>query len=379
MAGIYLHIPFCKQACHYCDFHFSTSLAKKDDLLAAIRHEIALQKSYLGTQSIETIYFGGGTPSILSAVDLASLLDEIIAHFSVSASAEITVEANPDDLNAQKLREIKQTAVNRLSIGIQSFYEADLKWMNRAHNAREAESAVKRAQDSGLENISIDLIYGYPLLTDEKWASTLDKVIELEVPHISSYAMTVEPRTALASFIHKGKQSAMDEKQSAEQFIRLMDELEQAGFEHYEISNFARPGMYSRHNTNYWKGVSYLGVGPSAHSFNGEIRQWNVANNAQYLEALERKQIPAEQEVLTLQNQINEYLMISLRTSLGIDLDVLETRFGGAVLAAIKPELMRFESKGWIHQEANHASLTRNGKLFADHIAAELFIEDIRD
>lgn len=379
MAGIYLHIPFCKQACHYCDFHFSTSLAKKDELLAAMRQEIALQKNYLGTQNIETIYFGGGTPSILSAADLTTLLDEIIAFFPVSASAEITLEANPDDLNAQKLREIKQTAVNRLSIGIQSFYQADLKWMNRAHNAEEAESAVKRAQDSGLENISIDLIYGYPLLTDEKWANTLVKVIELEVPHISSYAMTVEPRTALASFIHKGKQPAMDENQSAEQFICLMNELGQSGFDHYEISNFARPGMYSRHNTNYWKGVSYLGVGPSAHSFNGEIRQWNVANNMHYLEALQRKRIPAEQEVLTLQNQINEYLMISLRTSLGIDFNVFETRFGGAALAAIKSELIRFENKGWIQQEANRVSLTRDGKLFADHIAAELFIEEIKD
>ncbi len=298
MAGIYLHIPFCKKACHYCDFHFSTSPVYKDQMVKALRNEIILRTAYTGTEVIETIYFGGGTPSVLSAEELGMLIHEITEYYPVSPSAEITLEANPDDLNPQKVKELRQTPVNRFSIGIQSFFEEDLKWMNRAHTAPEGHSSIKRVQDAGFENITADLIYGYPLLSDEKWKYNVRELIELQIPHISSYAMTVEPATALASFIQRGKQGPMNEAQSARQFEILMDELHSAGFEHYEISNFAKPGRHSRHNSNYWEGVNYIGIGPSAHSFNGDSRQWNVADNMKYIQALQGNKIPFEIEHL---------------------------------------------------------------------------------
>ena len=249
-------------------------------MLQALVKELHLQKEYLKGQTIETIYFGGGTPSILPATDINLLLDTITQLHTVSADAEITLEANPDDLDKTKIQELRQTPVNRFSIGIQSFFDDDLLWMNRVHRAQEAEASVKRAQDAGFENITVDLIYGYPLLTDAKWKQNLDKVFELEVPHVSSYSMTVEPQTALASFIRNRKQPPMNEQQSAGQFSYLMEAMQIRGFEHYEISNFCKPGHYSRHNSNYWRGVSYLGIGPSAHSYNGRARQWNIANNS---------------------------------------------------------------------------------------------------
>ncbi|MDB5012852.1 MAG: hemN 2, partial [Daejeonella sp.] len=255
-------------------------------MVTSLLSEIVLQKNYLSNQKVETIYFGGGTPSLLSANEIQTLVSTITEHYEVAEDAEITLEANPDDLYPQKVKELKQTLINRFSIGIQSFYEEDLKWMNRAHNSSEAESSIKRVQDAGFENITTDLIYGYPLLENHKWLNNIQKVIEMKIPHISSYSMTVEPATALASFINKGKQQPMNESQSADQLTMLIETLTGAGFEHYEISNFALPGRYSRHNSNYWKGVSYLGIGPSAHSFNGETRQWNVSNNSKYIESI---------------------------------------------------------------------------------------------
>ena len=374
MAGIYLHIPFCKKACHYCDFHFSTSPQYKDQMVKALRSEIILRKDYTGQEPIETIYFGGGTPSLLSADELQVLISEITNHYPVSSSAEITLEANPDDLNPQKVRELRETLINRFSIGIQSFFEEDLKWMNRAHNAREAQSAVKRVQDAGFENITVDLIYGYPLLSDDKWESNIQQLIELQVPHISSYSITVESATALASFIHSGKQKPMDETQSASQFLMLMEQLQEAGFEHYEISNFAKPGMYSRHNSNYWQGVPYLGIGPSAHSYNGDTRQWNISNNSRYIEAIQQKKIPAEIETLSTENRVNEYIMTSLRTSWGMNLNTISKQFGADYANEIKNGLEPFLDKGWIVNNDQTVTLTTEGKLFADHIAAELFI-----
>ena len=375
MAGIYIHIPFCKQACHYCDFHFSTSLHNKNDIVKSLKAEIVLQKNYLGDQSIETIYFGGGTPSLLQASEIHYLLNHIQANFNVAQHAEITLEANPDDLHPQKVKELKQTTINRFSIGIQSFYEEDLRWMNRAHTAHEAESAVKRVQDAGFENITIDLIYGYPLLTDEKWESNLQCLTNFDIPHLSSYAMTVEPQTALASFIRKGKQKAMDETQSAKQFIKLIKHLEQEGYDHYEISNFAKPGSYSKHNANYWAGVPYLGIGPSAHSFNGQTRQWNCANNARYLAEIAAGKIPAEIEVLTIANKINEYIMTSLRTKTGMDMRKINETFGEEYSVVIKKGLDKFLAQGWLDINEHLVALTHEGKLFADHIASELFIE----
>jgi len=372
MAGIYIHIPFCKQACHYCDFHFSTSLKYKDELLQALVKEINLQKNYLAGETIETVYFGGGTPSLLSADEINLVISTITRLHTVASNAEITIEANPDDLNKAKLQAFRQTEVNRISIGIQSFFDEDLQWMNRVHRGDEAEASVKRAQDTGFENLTVDLIYGYPLLTDQKWKYNLDKVFELDIPHVSSYSMTVEPRTALASFIKHKKQPAMDDQQGSEQFIALMGAMRSNGFEHYEISNFCKPGHYSRHNSNYWKGVKYLGIGPSAHSFNKEIRQWNVANNAKYIQSLETGNIPAETELLTETDRLNEYIMTSLRTMWGLDLDNLNIIAKGSSYQ-LGTSARQFFDKEWIAQKDNIIYLTQAGKLYADHIASELF------
>jgi oxygen-independent coproporphyrinogen III oxidase len=372
MAGIYIHIPFCKQACYYCDFHFSTSLKYKDELLQALVKEIQLQKGYLDGETIETIYFGGGTPSVLSSDEINLLLGTITNLHTVSSNAEITLEANPDDLDREKLSLLSKTDINRLSIGIQSFFDDDLKWMNRVHKANEAESSVKRAQDTGIENITVDLIYGYPLLNDQKWKQNLEKVFELNVPHVSSYSMTVEPRTALATFIKNKKQPAMDDQQSAAQFLILMDAMQQQGFEHYEISNFCKPGHYSKHNSNYWKGVKYLGIGPSAHSFNGETRQWNIPNNAKYIQALQQASIPSETEILTETDRLNEYIMTSLRTIWGLDLNKLNT-IAEAASSQLNIAAQRYFENGWIEQKDQIINLTQTGKLYADHIASELF------
>jgi oxygen-independent coproporphyrinogen-3 oxidase len=374
MAGIYLHIPFCKKACHYCDFHFSTSPQYKDQMLQALSQEIDLRKNYLAGETIETIYFGGGTPSLLSADEIQILIGAITDLYEVSPQAEITLEANPDDLNPQKVREFRQTLINRFSIGIQSFFEEDLKWMNRAHTAREAQGSIKRVQDAGFENITADLIYGFPLLSKPKWEHNIQQLIELDIPHISSYSMTVEPATALSSFIKKGEQKPMDEGQSTAQFLILMEQLTEAGFEHYEISNFAKPGLYSKHNSNYWEGVSYLGIGPSAHSFNGESRQWNVSNNSKYIDQIQLKKIPAEMEVLSTENRINEYIMTSLRTSKGMSLQKITEHFGSDYSKEVRNGLDPFADKNWINLNDQIVTLTTDGKLFADHISSELFI-----
>ena len=376
MAGIYLHIPFCKKACHYCDFHFSTSTQYKDQMLSALRNEIILRKQYLGKEIIETIYLGGGTPSVLNADEIHFLIDEITSRFEVRSDAEITLEANPDDLNAQKVKELRQTPVNRFSIGVQSFFDEDLKWMNRAHNSTEAESSVKRVQDAGFENITVDLIYGFPLLNEVKWNQNIQKLIDFQIPHISSYSMTVEPKTALASFIRKGKEQTMNENQSSGQFLALIRRLTEAGFEHYEISNFAKPGMYSRHNSNYWEGVNYLGIGPSAHSFNGESRQWNIANNHRYMQEIQQNKIPAEIEYLTPQNRINEYIMTSLRTSKGLNLGLIAERFGPDYYQSVRKGIEELSDKNWLEVTDQTVILSTEGKLFADHIASALFITE---
>jgi oxygen-independent coproporphyrinogen-3 oxidase len=372
MAGIYLHIPFCKQACYYCDFHFSTSLKYKDELLQALIKEISLQKNYLQGEIIETIYFGGGTPSILSETELNYLLEAIYNNHTVAQGAEITLEANPDDLDKAKVNALRQTPINRFSIGIQSFFDDDLFRMNRVHRGAEAEASVKRAQDAGFENLTIDLIYGYPLLSEQKWKHNLDKTFELQVPHVSAYSMTVEPKTALASFINKKIYPPLNEQQSARQFEQLTEGMANHGFEHYEISNFCKPGHYSRHNANYWRGVKYLGIGPSAHAFNGSERQWNIANNAKYIQAIQSDTIPAEVEELTEENQLNEYIMTSLRTMWGLDLDKLNTIAPGSATVLLRAAHPYFDRE-WISRKENIIYLTQTGKLYADAIAADLF------
>lgn len=373
MAGIYIHIPFCKQACHYCDFHFSTSFKYKKELLQALHQEMKLQKNYLQGEIIETIYLGGGTPSVLEAAEIDFLLEEIFNNFMVKADVEITLEANPDDLNPQKIFNLKQTPVNRFSIGIQSFFDEDLAWMNRAHRSNEAFYAIKEVQNAGFNNITADLIYGYPLLTDAKWQHNLSQLFELKVPHLSAYSLTVEPKTALASFISKKKQPEMNDEQSAAQFEFLMDETEKQGFEHYEISNFSLPGWHSRHNSNYWNSVKYLGIGPSAHSFNGETRQWNVANNQQYLAAISQNQISFTTEILSENDRINEYIMTALRTSNGLNLDRAKQLSVNSSEKILKVAAS-FIAKNWIIQNEQFLTLSRSGKLYADYIAAQLFL-----
>lgn len=373
MAGIYLHIPFCKKACHYCNFHFSTSLQYRDEMVQSLLAEIALQKEYLAGHAVETIYFGGGTPSLLPPADITRLLEELRRHFSVTADAEITLEANPDDLTATTLQSLRDADINRLSIGVQSFFEEDLRWMNRAHNASQATDCLELAGKTGFDNISIDLIYGTPTLTDKHWEQNVRQATALGIPHLSCYALTVEPGTALDHFIQHHKIAPIDPDRAAHHFEMLMQWAEEAGYEHYEISNFAQPGKQSRHNSSYWQGRPYLGIGPSAHSFNGLSRQWNVANNSLYMQNIRKGVVPFEMEMLSPKMALNEYIMISLRTSQGADLERVTERFGQDKSEQILAAAREFTEKGWMQQEGAMLRLTRQGKFFADGIAAAMF------
>ena len=373
MAGIYLHIPFCKQACHYCNFHFTTSLRYKDDLVAALVKEVGLQKSYLPTGTIDTIYFGGGTPSLLSIADCRLLIESIKQTFPVAADAEITLEANPDDITTEKLEGWKEAGINRLSIGVQSFFEEELRWMNRAHSASHARQCIELSLAAGFTNMTIDLIYGSPLLTDEMWEQNVQTALQYNIPHLSCYALTVEEKTPLHKLINNQQKPSVDPDKQGHQFLLLMQWLRAAGYEHYEVSNFAKPGFRSRHNSSYWKGQPYLGLGPSAHSFNGRERQWNITNNQQYIASIQKGQVPFEKEVLSATDQLNEYLMISLRTTEGVDLGLVEERWGAKekdrLLTSIRPSVLH----GTIQQQNNHIKLTDEGLLLADGIAAILF------
>ncbi len=371
---IYLHIPFCKQACHYCDFHFSTRLDDKALMVDALIREIELRSDYLEDRHIRSVYFGGGTPSLLNASDIQRVLDKITQHFSLDERAEITLEANPDDLNAAKIQALRATPINRFSIGIQSFFEEDLRWMNRAHNAQEADAVIKRVQDAGFDNITCDLIYGFPLLTDTKWHSNIEQLIGYSVPHISSYAMTVEERTALHHQIKRGKTKAIDERQSAEQMAILIEKLTSNGFEHYEISNFAKDGKYAQHNTNYWNGTHYLGIGPSAHSFNGTSRCWNKSNNALYIRNITNGISAAESEMLSTEDRINEYIMTSLRTMWGIRRSVVEQQFGVDVMHFILSQAEPYILGEELIYDGATLTLSPKGKQLADRIASELFV-----
>ena len=374
MAGIYIHIPFCRQACHYCNFHFSTSLAYKNELVTALLNETALQKDYLADEPVETIYFGGGTPSLLEIADFRLQIEKIKQTFHVASDAEITLEANPDDITGEKLAGWKEIGINRLSIGVQSFFEEDLVWMNRAHNAQQATDNLQLAIKQ-FDNITLDLIYGYPLLTDEKWKQNVKQVMALNIPHISCYALTVEPKTPLQKMIREHKKEELSPERQAEQFILLMNWMKEAGYEHYEISNFSKPGFRSRHNSSYWsigpggQGKKYLGLGPSAHSFNGSSRQWNVANNNKYIAALRNNELPFEKEILTPTQQLNEYIMTSLRTMEGVNLKKVSEAAGFELKAASR----KFIDSGKLVLKDESLILTNEGKLLADGIAAALF------
>lgn len=372
MAGIYIHVPFCKKACHYCNFHFSTSARYINEMAQAIGTEAALRKQYIN-EPVATIYFGGGTPSMLSVSSLQMLLSKLRDHYTIQPDAEITLEANPDDINIERLRSWKTLGINRLSIGIQSFYDADLGWMNRAHNAQQALQCIKLAQRVGFYNITIDLIYGTPTLTNEQWQHNVEQAIALNIPHLSCYALTVEPNTALHGMIAKHKMENVDEEKQSQHFELLCRWMKDAGYDHYEISNFARPGFESRHNSSYWQGKPYIGLGPSAHSFNGESRQWNVANNALYMQSIYRSTVPFEIEYLTPVQQLNEYIMTALRTRQGISLNHISSSWSELDTMAILKEAKRHIMQGNVVYVNNHLALTKTGKLLADGIAAGLF------
>lgn len=374
MAGIYVHIPFCRQQCNYCNFHFSTSLRLKDPLLHALKEELILRKNELAGQAVETIYFGGGTPSLLSADELMRLFEVIFETYRIDTLREVTLEANPDDLNAGYLKSLRTTPINRLSIGVQSFRDQDLLYMNRAHNAQQSDYAIKAAQDAGFENLSIDLIYGTPGLSDTDWQHNLAQVKALHIPHLSSYALTVEEKTRLHHEIKTGKSLPVLPEQAAGQFEILHHWALQHNYQHYEISNLAKPGHEAIHNTSYWQGVPYLGFGPSAHSFSGRERSWNVANNALYIKGLEKGERPATHEVLSEADRMNEYIMTSLRTMWGLRLDKIERDFGLVEKESLLKRAAIFLEKDQLVFEEEHLKLTEQGMLFADAIAADLFV-----
>jgi oxygen-independent coproporphyrinogen-3 oxidase len=373
MAGIYIHVPFCKQACHYCNFYFSTSLTNKDAFVKALLLEIELSKDYLAGDTIETIYFGGGTPSLLSADEIKNIVYKIQNIHQFSHLREFTLEANPDDLDAQKVTELsalKEIGLNRFSIGVQSFFDEDLKYMNRAHTSGEATAAIKRTQDAGFENITLDLIYGTPTMNDAHWLQNLNTAFTFNIPHISSYALTVEAKTTLENRIKKGKSAVVDEEQASRQFDILIHEMNRQNYDQYEISNFAKDGNYAIHNTSYWQQKKYLGLGPSAHSYNGNSRRWNVANNLTYIKSVSESKIPFEEEQLTSEQQANEYIMTSLRTMWGLDLKQFSV---GSFQLSVLESLKTIDADFYV-LENDIITLTQKGKHFADRIASDLFL-----
>ena len=372
MAGIYVHIPFCKKACHYCNFHFSTSLGLQSEVVNAICREIELHKNYLDNEPLSTIYFGGGTPSLLKSTELESIFDAIHKSFDIEKDPEITLEANPDDLHQDKIKDLFNLGVNRLSIGIQSFYDIDLKWMNRSHNSIQAHEAIYNSQEIGIDDISVDLIFGSPTTTMEMWQKNLELAAAYHVNHLSCYSLTVEEKTALYSMIKKNKTKSPNEELAALQFQYTVEYLRSQKYKHYEISNYAKNGKISRHNTNYWMQEKYLGIGPSAHSYNNLSRQWNVSNNKKYVDAIHQNIIPCEIETLSKKEKFNEYLMTGLRTVWGCDskkLQDIDKELFSDFLVSVKPMLEELIS----FQNGNY-TLKDSSKLIADSIIAELFI-----
>ena len=372
-AGIYIHIPFCKQACHYCDFHFSTSLKKKDEMILALAKEIEMRKSEFQNEIVETIYFGGGTPSILPISDLKFLIDEVYRNYKVAENPEITVEANPDDLSEERIIELSKNKVNRLSIGIQSFFEDDLKLMNRAHNSEEAQKCLEIATQY-FDNISLDLIYGIPGSSNEKWKQNIEKALSFGIPHISSYALTVEPKTTLDKFIQKGIIKAPDDEVAQEQFHILVATLKENGFIHYELSNFSKPDYFSKNNSSYWLGKKYIGIGPSAHSYDGKNRGWNISNNGLYIKSIQANEIPIETENLTETDRYNEYIMTGLRTIWGVSLARIEQEFGEKFLTYLNNQSVKFIADDLLSLSDGILTTTKKGKFLTDGIASDLFL-----
>lgn len=374
VSGIYIHIPFCKKACTYCDFHFSVNTKLRSEMVDAIIGEIEHRKNYLNTKTIQTIYFGGGTPSILDTAELELILEKIYKEFEVSSNAEITIECNPDDLSKQKLTELKKLGFNRLSIGLQSFNEDELKWMNRAHTAKESIECVKLAQDAGFDNITIDLIYGSKFQNEQSWLQTLRTAISLNVQHISAYNLTIEKKTKLGVDNLKGSEPEINEDLSAQQFKMMIDVLQQNGFIHYEISNFGKEGFFSKHNSSYWLGSHYLGLGPSAHSFNGVSRQWNISSNSAYISNIQSGKDHFEEEILILNEIYNEYILTHLRTIWGCRRQEIETQFGKNKLDHFNSMVKMYQN--YLIDTNDTITLNLEGKLRADYLASEFFITD---
>lgn len=372
MSGIYIHIPFCKQACHYCDFHFSTSMKKKDEMVLALAKEIVMRKNEFADEIVETIYFGGGTPSVLTNEEINFLIDEVYKNYKVSENPEITLEANPDDLSSERILALSKSPINRLSIGIQSFYEEDLKMMNRAHNSAEAKKCLEEATKY-FDNISLDLIYGIPGLTDEMWKQNIETALSFGVPHISSYALTVEPKTALRKLIDTGKIAEPQDEVASNHFMILVETLQKNGFIHYELSNFGKENYFSRNNSAYWLGKKYIGIGPSAHSYDGEKRGWNIANNSLYLKSIQENILPIETEILSKSDRYNEYIMTGLRTIWGVSLERIEKEFGLDYLDYLKKQSQKFLNDDLVSIENNILKPTSKGKFLTDGIASDLF------
>ena len=372
MSGIYIHIPFCKQACHYCDFHFSTSLKKKDELIDALIREIELRQYEFKNTTVETIYFGGGTPSLLTSEELKRIIDSVFKNYNVSENPEITLEANPDDLCSEQIINLSNSQINRLSIGIQSFHEKDLKLMNRAHNTQEAKQCLEEATKY-FNNISLDLIYGIPGTTHQEWEQNIDIALAFGIKHISSYALTVEPKTALASFIDKGLINTVDDALIQEQFYILIDKLEANNFVHYELSNFGKEGFFSRNNSAYWQGKHYIGIGPSAHSFNGKQRGWNIRNNTKYIKAIQNNELPIETETLTKTDRYNECVMTGLRTVWGVSIKKIKAEFGTTFETYLLQQAQKHIKEHLLYIEDDKLKVTKKGKFLSDGIASDLF------
>jgi oxygen-independent coproporphyrinogen III oxidase len=376
MSGIYIHIPFCKQACHYCDFHFSTSMKKKDEMVLALAKELQLRKDEFQFDAefpcIETIYFGGGTPSVLTVKEIQLLIDTVRQNYPVSQNPEITLEANPDDLSEENLSAFAAIGINRLSIGIQSFFEEDLKLMHRAHDSVQAKKCLELATRY-FDNISLDLIYGIPGMTNERWRQNIETALSFGIPHISSYALTVEPKTALNKLIQTGKVDAPKDEVAQEHFMILVETLEANGLVHYELSNFGKENYFSRNNSAYWLGKKYLGIGPSAHSYDGVSRSWNVANNALYLKAIQKGELPREVELLSQEDLYNEYIMTGLRTIWGVSLIRIEQEFGTDYLNYLKQQSQKFIHDGLLIITDGILKPTLKGKFLTDGIASDLF------
>jgi oxygen-independent coproporphyrinogen-3 oxidase len=372
MSGIYIHIPFCKQACHYCDFHFSTSLKRKDEMLDSIKQELILRKSQFKDDLIETIYFGGGTPSLLLQKEIDSILNVVFENYAIAQNPEITLEANPDDLNEKTIIELGNSQINRLSIGIQSFFEDDLKMMNRAHNSQEAKVCLQLATKH-FDNISVDLIYGIPGMTNEKWKQNIQTALDFGIPHIASYALTVEPKTALQKFIAIGKIAAPKEEVAQEHFEILVEMLAEKEFIHYEISNFGKENYFSKNNSSYWLGKKYLGIGPSAHSFDGVSRSWNCANNAKYIAEIQQGNLPSEAEILSVKDRYNEYVMTGLRTIWGVSLEKVSKDFGVEFLDYLTKNADKFLKQNLLKIENKTLKTSKKGLFLVDGIASDLF------